>query len=269
MLGTDTGVGKTFVASLLARGLRRIGHPVGVFKPFASGSYADARQLWEAAGRPGLMKEVVGFYYEKPLAPAVKFLGMDAWERDRVWKKTQADFGRRLSAWQVQRVTLSPTALSGSVTALARNAEGDRPAGERPRGRGEGEGTKHQFPVNANGNYRLIVEGLGGVLSPIVGRKTLADWLRPRIPVWLVARPNLGTLNQISLCLEALERRRLKVKRVILTPTVGRSLVEKTNVRWLRQQVQVPVGLLPRVSGDIQRDRWASIFCRWGEEDLG
>ena len=58
--GTDTGVGKTYVAAGIARGLHASGCRVGVYKPAASGCSRqgdrlvseDAVRLWEAAGRP-------------------------------------------------------------------------------------------------------------------------------------------------------------------------------------------------------------------------
>ena len=38
VVGTDTGVGKTFVAALVARALVREGRRVGVLKPVATGA---------------------------------------------------------------------------------------------------------------------------------------------------------------------------------------------------------------------------------------
>ena len=40
--GTDTGVGKTYVAALIARSLVASGRKVGVYKPAASGCVRDA-----------------------------------------------------------------------------------------------------------------------------------------------------------------------------------------------------------------------------------
>jgi len=48
--GTDTGVGKTYVACALAKALRASGINVGVFKPIAAGDRNDARNLMAAAG---------------------------------------------------------------------------------------------------------------------------------------------------------------------------------------------------------------------------
>ena len=75
--GTDTGVGKTYVAALIARELARTGHRVGVYKPAASGCSChagaiisdDACMLWEAAGRPGELERVCPQRFLAALAP--------------------------------------------------------------------------------------------------------------------------------------------------------------------------------------------------------
>jgi len=75
--GTDTAVGKTYVAALVARELVAAGHRVGVYKPVASGCRRDderivsddALALWEAAGRPGELDRVCPQCFLAPLAP--------------------------------------------------------------------------------------------------------------------------------------------------------------------------------------------------------
>src|SRR5687768_16710074 len=69
--GTDTGVGKTFVAALLARALRLNGVRVGVMKPYSAGAWEDTRTLKRAAGVPEPLEEITPVFYEKPLAPIV------------------------------------------------------------------------------------------------------------------------------------------------------------------------------------------------------
>ena len=77
VVGTDTNVGKTFVAARIAAALARIGKRVGVYKPAASGCQRvgralvsdDAVALWEAAGRPGELKAVCPQRFAAPLAP--------------------------------------------------------------------------------------------------------------------------------------------------------------------------------------------------------
>jgi dethiobiotin synthetase len=75
--GTGTGVGKTYVAALIARALQSAGREVGVYKPVASGCELrggrlvspDAVTLWEAAGRPGTLDQVCPQVFAAPLAP--------------------------------------------------------------------------------------------------------------------------------------------------------------------------------------------------------
>ncbi|MBI2825324.1 MAG: dethiobiotin synthase [Planctomycetia bacterium] len=75
--GTDTGVGKTYVAARIAQTLLAAGHRVGVYKPAASGCHSvegeavcdDALVLWNAAGRPGELGQVCPQRFAAPLAP--------------------------------------------------------------------------------------------------------------------------------------------------------------------------------------------------------
>ena len=75
--GTGTGVGKTYVAALIAKSLRSAGKRVGVYKPVASGCdliddkllSADAIALWDAAGRPSTLERVCPQCFAARLAP--------------------------------------------------------------------------------------------------------------------------------------------------------------------------------------------------------
>jgi dethiobiotin synthetase len=75
--GTDTEVGKTYVATQIARDLIAAGHRVGVYKPVASDCVSDGRQLvsedavalWDAANRPLTLDAVCPQRFQAPLAP--------------------------------------------------------------------------------------------------------------------------------------------------------------------------------------------------------
>ncbi len=75
--GTNTEVGKTHVAAMIARALAASGRRVGVYKPAASGCREapegliaeDAVALWEAAGRPLTLEQVCPQRFLAPLAP--------------------------------------------------------------------------------------------------------------------------------------------------------------------------------------------------------
>lgn len=76
--GTDTDVGKTYVAALIAKQLHKQGVNVGVYKPAASGCTdigdnmlfsEDADALWNAAGQPATVNHVCPQMFRAPLAP--------------------------------------------------------------------------------------------------------------------------------------------------------------------------------------------------------
>jgi dethiobiotin synthetase len=75
--GTDTEIGKTYVAALVARALVAAGHRAGVYKPAASGCARrdgqlvsdDAMALWRAAGSPGTLEEVCPQAFAAAKAP--------------------------------------------------------------------------------------------------------------------------------------------------------------------------------------------------------
>lgn len=79
VVGTDTGVGKTRVASAIARALTAEGRRVGVLKPVATGATKvgdgwrseDADALIEAIGGGAAAHEVGPIAFAEPLAPTV------------------------------------------------------------------------------------------------------------------------------------------------------------------------------------------------------
>ena len=75
--GTDTNVGKTYVAVLAVKELHHFGRSVAVYKPVASGCTresdtlvsSDALHLWEASGRTVLLSAICPQRFVAPLAP--------------------------------------------------------------------------------------------------------------------------------------------------------------------------------------------------------
>jgi dethiobiotin synthetase len=149
--GTDTGVGKTFVAAQIARDLVRRGVRVGVYKPAASGCEPndqgelvsdDALRLWEAAGRVGTLAEVCPQVFAAPLAPhlAAKAAGQ---KLDANQLRTGLDVWRKRSEF-------------------------------------------------------LIIEGAGGLLSPLGEDEYVADIAADLgYPLLVVAPNELGVINQV------------------------------------------------------------------------
>jgi dethiobiotin synthetase len=69
LTGTDTDVGKTFVASLLVRGLRKAGLDTVAMKPICCGGREDAEILHEACGHDIPLNDVNPVWLRVPAAP--------------------------------------------------------------------------------------------------------------------------------------------------------------------------------------------------------
>jgi dethiobiotin synthetase len=89
----------------------------------------------------------------------------------------------------------------------------------------------------------VLVEGVGGLLCPLTERETVADLASALdLPVIIVTRRSLGTLNHSLLTLEAAERRGLRVGGLVVNETEPpATLAERTNVEVLCARVSAPV----------------------------
>jgi dethiobiotin synthase len=75
----------------------------------------------------------------------------------------------------------------------------------------------NDFELPEYNTEHLIVEGAGGLIVPINWEHTVLDMIeRLKLPVLLVARSSLGTLNHTLLSLKALRDRGIKVFAVAL-----------------------------------------------------
>ncbi|HYB12678.1 MAG TPA: dethiobiotin synthase [Myxococcota bacterium] len=182
--GTDTGVGKTVVACVLARGLRRRGLDVGVMKPVETGVAADgprdAQALQAAAGSADALAEICPVALPLAAAPAVAAAEAGTW----IELSQLKDRFKRLAA-------------------------------------------RHEW---------MIVEGAGGLLVPISGAVTMADLAAElRLPLVVVARARLGTINHTRLTLEAAAARGLRLAGVVVSHADGPlSMADSANLAELR-----------------------------------
>lgn len=150
--GTDTGVGKTFVAAALIRALRAAGDDAIGFKPAETGIEhgvpSDSEILREASG------------LDEPLARPIL----------------------RLAEPLTPALAAERAGLQFPMALVVERVRALREAG-----------------------YRVVVEGAGGLLSPMGWDWNVRDLVRSLdLDVVIVARAGLGTLNHVSLTLEAL-----------------------------------------------------------------
>ncbi|HBA83606.1 MAG TPA: dethiobiotin synthase [Verrucomicrobia bacterium] len=95
----------------------------------------------------------------------------------------------------------------------------------------------------------LIVEGAGGVLAPIDEENFMIDLMKIlNLPVVLVARSGLGTINHTLLTFQALRRARIEIRGIVLSDTHRDepALIVEDNLRIIRQQAgATPVIRMP------------------------
>jgi dethiobiotin synthetase len=193
-IGTDTGVGKTFVTAAVARLLRRQGYGISICKPVATG----ARRI----GERWLSDDTLC------LAAAAGTVDYE-----------------RVTPWTFPEPAAPPVAARAAGTILTLTALIDAVRGQ-------------------SGHDRvLLVEAVGGLLCPFTEQETVADWAAALdMPLILVTRRSLGTLNHTLLTLEVARGRALPVKGVIINETSPpMSLAEDTNVGELQRRIDVPI----------------------------
>ena len=95
----------------------------------------------------------------------------------------------------------------------------------------------------------LIVEGVGGILVPIKKNYFVTDMvLEMELPLVIVARPNLGTINHTLLTIREAERSGLTIKGIIFNYTSDHEAgpAEKTNPGIIEELSGIPfLGTLP------------------------
>jgi dethiobiotin synthetase len=114
----------------------------------------------------------------------------------------------------------------------------------------------------------LLVEGAGGLLVPITRSMLMADLaLRLNLPILIISRISLGTLNHTLLTVEAARRRGIKVIGVVFNHLAQRrGMAEKTNLPVIKHYLDVPIlGEIPYASFLKKMGRDGKEIRRWVE----
>lgn len=138
------------------------------------------------------------------------------------------------------------------------------------------------FAHASAGREIAVVEGVGGLLVPLGPSHDVADLAGDlKLPVIVVARPGLGTINHTLLTLEAARGRGLQVAAVVLNPWPKRpGTVERSNRETIAGLGAVEVETFPEVSGPgpatlaragatLPLERWLAIGGQRGSEGDG
>jgi dethiobiotin synthetase len=193
--GTDTGVGKTYVAALIARALRAAGHRVGVYKPAASGC--------RRGQGAGLM---VGRLSKSPH----RVQGSGGQSRAVSARKGSGFRGQKLSGGAcpagrlISEDAIQLWEAAGRPGALERVCPQRFEAPLAPHLAAAEEGRKLDSKLLRSGldywkkrSDVVLVEGAGGLMSPLGDEEYVADLACDfGFPLVIVARNALGTINQ-------------------------------------------------------------------------
>jgi dethiobiotin synthetase len=209
--GTDTGVGKTFVALALTSAWREAGLRVGIMKPCETGCEvpageegelfpADASLLLRESRSALSIDEVCPFRFCAPMAPA------------------------------------EAAALEGGSFSIEKAVEFFRQI-------------RRSHDVS-------LVEGAGGLLVPYEGERTAADLASAMdLPLLIVSRIGLGTINHTWLTVECARARGLEVLGIVFTRDQDPQLVrpgpdEPRNPEVVERLCKVKVlGNIPFIPG--------------------
>jgi dethiobiotin synthetase len=199
---TDTGAGKTYVGSALARSLVARGTAVGVLKPVSAGDRDDARNLIEAAGVKDGLDLVNPIHLKYPLSPLMS------------------------ARLQGKRIDLGP-----AWKAYAQ--------------------IRRKYPFT-------IVEGVGGLLVPLRENYSVLDMIKHfKLPVLIVARPYLGTINHTLLTIDKLRQNRITIAGVVINCIQSSTLAEKTNPELIRELTGLEVLEIPcKQEISIEQNLW-------------
>jgi dethiobiotin synthetase len=232
--GTDTGVGKTVLSASLLAALRAAGEPVSAYKPAVTGLDEPPQDDVLAPWPPDheLLGEAAGIAPEQ-VAPL------------RYGPAVSPQLAAELAGEPLARERVLEAAR-GALAGASTSADG-----------GECE------------RRTLIVEGAGGLLSPLAEELTVCDLaVAMRLPLLIAARPGLGTINHTLLTLQVARAHGLSVRAVVLAPWPEHpSVLEESNrsaiarfgfveVATLARAATPAIDELARIGGALPWRRW-------------
>jgi len=176
--GTDTGIGKTIITAGICRALKSKGYNIGVMKPVASGGREDIIFLRRQCGFSRILPGI-----------------LTGTNNPRMKRQTSVKDSLNLINPYHFRKPIAP-AFAAQL-----------------------EHKKIKIPkiLSAYRKLResydgLIIEGAGGLLVPLNGKYLIADLIKEmNLPIIIVTRPILGTINHTLLTINSAKKYRLKI----------------------------------------------------------
>jgi dethiobiotin synthetase len=94
----------------------------------------------------------------------------------------------------------------------------------------------------------LLIEGVGGVMVPLVDRLTVLDWIEAlALPIILVTGSYLGTLSHTLTSIEALKQRGLRLAAIVVNESTDQAVsIEETVKSLQRYCAATPIQVFSR-----------------------
>jgi len=198
--GTDTDVGKTYVAAGLAVTLRKMGIDVGIMKPYAAGT-----------------PQKKGFKSED-----VEILSRAA----------QVSDPEKIINPQFFEMAASPYTASKSLKVKVKV-----------------KSVLSSFKKLSNLHSMLLVEGMGGIMTPILKNYFVTDLIKDmKLPAVIVTRTRIGTVNHTIMTCKMCEKYKIPIKGIIINNFDSDGYKVKTLKRDLQSLTGVPIlGTIPYI----------------------
>ncbi|NWF99240.1 MAG: dethiobiotin synthase [Nitrospirae bacterium] len=208
--GTDTGVGKTIISAGLICFLNNLGYRTGAMKPVESGC-----RIQRFTGLKTTSADIL-------IPNDGMFLKKIANMQESVDIITPIRFREPLAPFTASKIEGKPINIGKIKDAFSRLSK------------------KYEL---------LIVEGIGGLLVPIKKNYYVLDLAKDiGLPLIVVARPSLGTLNHTMLTVNYAIKEGLRVAGIIMNynKPPENTIAEKTNSDILKKISPVPIiGIFP------------------------
>lgn len=213
--GTDTGVGKTVIAAALIQAIGFLGLKVCGMKPVETGCLKSDR-------------------VHPPEAEEFR-------AKDMVLIPSDGMFLKKMAGMDDSIDLVTPIRLANPLAPFPASEIEDTPV--------DIEKIKKAYAELSKKYEAVVVEGIGGLLVPIKKDYFVLDLARDSgLPIIIVSRPGLGTINHTILTVNYAIKECLTVAGIIINyslPPEG-TLAEKTNPEVIKKISPVPIiGIFP------------------------
>lgn len=216
---TGTGIGKTYLTTLLIKEWKAEGKKVMAYKPIISGydpndPEGDTAKIIAALGQ-GAPDEISPWRFAAPLSP----------------DQAAAKEGRSIDSENLLRFSREVIKMWGSSP--------QTPAASR----------SLSLEVSQPEPDYVLIEGVGGVMVPLNSTIRVIEWIEAlNIPVILVTGSYLGSLSHTLTAVEALTRRNISIDTLVISESlegsVGLEATRDSLMPWLPEGLKFR--LLPR-----------------------